>query len=80
MLWHPLEGVMLTCTYYEASFLLSGAAYKQQNLLKEQKQIRRHLEQEIDNFNLEVNKQRKMIESLEKERDRWVTFFLLFII
>jgi len=35
------------------------------------------MEQEIDNFNSEANKQLKIIASLEKERDRWGYIFLL---
>ncbi|XP_021922803.1 cilia- and flagella-associated protein 58-like isoform X3 [Zootermopsis nevadensis] len=46
--------------------------FEQQKLLKEQEEIRRGLEKEIDNLNLETNKQRKMIDSLEKERDRYI--------
>lgn len=62
---------------YEVSFLLPGAADEQQKLFKVQEQARRNLEQDIDYFNLEANKQRKIIASLEKERDRWGYIFLI---
>jgi septal ring factor EnvC (AmiA/AmiB activator) len=61
---------VLTYTLYWALFLLTGAAYEQQKLMKLQEQERKNMEQEIDNFNSEVNKQSKIIASLEKERDR----------
>jgi len=38
--------------------------------MKLQEQERKNMEQEIDNFNSEANKQLKIIASLEKERDR----------
>lgn len=69
--------IYLTYTYYEVSFLLPGGTFEQQKVLKEQEEIRRGLEKEIDNLNLETNKQRKMIDSLEKERDRWGYILLI---
>ncbi|XP_033609267.1 cilia- and flagella-associated protein 58 [Cryptotermes secundus] len=50
----------------------AGAAYEQQEKIKLQEQVKRNLEQGIDNFKSEVNKQRKIVASLEEERDRYV--------
>jgi hypothetical protein len=74
---HPLEGVILTYTYSEASFLLPGGPNAQKKLLKQQEQMTRDLQKEIENLKLEANKHRKMIESLERERDRWGYIFLI---
>ncbi|XP_078268940.1 cilia- and flagella-associated protein 58 [Rhinoraja longicauda] len=49
-----------------------GATEKQLNLVKLHEQSKKVLDQEIQNYNLEALKQRKIIFHLEKERDRYI--------
>lgn len=49
-----------------------GATEKQLNLVKLHEQTKKVLDQEIQNYNLEAQKQRKIIFHLEKERDRYI--------
>ncbi|XP_067909127.1 cilia- and flagella-associated protein 58 isoform X1 [Heterodontus francisci] len=49
-----------------------SATEKQMNLVKIHEQSKKVLEQEIQNYNLEAQKQRKIIFHLEKERDRYI--------
>ncbi|XP_067858802.1 cilia- and flagella-associated protein 58 [Heptranchias perlo] len=49
-----------------------GATEKQMNLVKLHEQSKKVLEQEIQNYNVEAQKQRKIIFHLEKERDRYI--------
>ncbi|XP_072882973.1 cilia- and flagella-associated protein 58 [Hemitrygon akajei] len=49
-----------------------GATEKQMNLVKLHEQSKKVLDQEIQNYNLEAQKQRKIIFHLEKERDRYI--------
>jgi hypothetical protein len=55
-------------------------ACEQEKHAKLQEQEKRNLEKEINSFKFEANKQRKLVASLEKDRDRWVTCFLLFVL
>lgn len=48
------------------------ATDKQQNLVKLHEQSKKNLEQEIQNYKEEAQKQRKIIYQLEKERDRYI--------
>ncbi|XP_005995877.1 cilia- and flagella-associated protein 58 [Latimeria chalumnae] len=50
----------------------ANATQKQLNLVKLHEQSRKHLEQEIQNYRAEAQKQRKIIYQLEKERDRYI--------
>ena len=45
---------------------------KQLNLVKLHEQSKKNLEQEIQNYKEEAQKQRKIIYQLEKERDRYI--------
>ena len=45
---------------------------KQLNLVKLHEQSKKNLEQEIQNYKDEAQKQRKIIYQLEKERDRYI--------
>ncbi|KAF6019521.1 ccdc147 [Bugula neritina] len=55
------------------NMLKAGAAtQKQQNLVKLHEQSKKTLEQEIQNYKEEAQKQRKIIYQLEKERDRYI--------
>uniref|UniRef100_A0A3B4GAQ8 Cilia- and flagella-associated protein 58 central coiled coil domain-containing protein n=1 Tax=Pundamilia nyererei TaxID=303518 RepID=A0A3B4GAQ8_9CICH len=45
---------------------------KQQNLVKLLEQDKKTLEHEISGYRLEAQKQRKIIQQLEKERDRYI--------
>ncbi|XP_059802993.1 cilia- and flagella-associated protein 58 [Hypanus sabinus] len=49
-----------------------GATEKQMNLVKLHEQSKKVLDQEVQNYNLEAQKQRKIIFHLEKERDRYI--------
>uniref|UniRef100_UPI00398EE255 cilia- and flagella-associated protein 58 n=1 Tax=Pristiophorus japonicus TaxID=55135 RepID=UPI00398EE255 len=49
-----------------------GATEKQINLVKLHEQSKKVLDQEIQNYNIEAQKQRKIIFHLEKERDRYI--------
>ncbi|XP_048407124.1 cilia- and flagella-associated protein 58 [Stegostoma tigrinum] len=49
-----------------------SATEKQSNLVKLHEQSKKVLEQEIQNYNNEAQKQRKIIYHLEKERDRYI--------
>ena len=50
----------------------AGNTQKQLNLVKLHEQSKRNLEQEIQNYKEEAQKQRKIIYQLEKERDRYI--------
>ncbi|XP_062927180.1 cilia- and flagella-associated protein 58 [Mobula hypostoma] len=50
-----------------------GATEKQKNLVMLHEQSKKVLDQEIQNYNLEAQKQRKIIFHLEKERDRYIS-------
>ena len=50
----------------------AGATQKQLNLVKLHEQSKKNLEQEIQNYKDEAQKQRKIIYQLEKERDRYI--------
>lgn len=50
----------------------AGATQKQANLVKLHENSRKNLEQEIQAYKDEANKQRKLIYNLEKERDRYI--------
>ncbi|XP_041065843.1 cilia- and flagella-associated protein 58 isoform X1 [Carcharodon carcharias] len=50
----------------------ASATEKQTNLVKLHEQSKKVLEQEIQNYNNEAQKQRKIIFHLEKERDRYI--------
>lgn len=50
----------------------AGATQKQLNLVKLHEQSKKNLEQEIQNYKEEAQKQRKIIYQLEKERDRYI--------
>ncbi|CAH1783677.1 unnamed protein product [Owenia fusiformis] len=50
----------------------AGATQKQLNLVKLHEQSKQTLEQEIQNYKDEAQKQRKIIYQLEKERDRYI--------
>lgn len=54
--------------------MLKAAAntQKQLNLVKLHEQSKKNLEQEIQNYKEEAQKQRKIIYQLEKERDRYI--------
>lgn len=54
--------------------MLKSAAQtqKQVNLVKLHEQSKNNLEQEIQNYKEEAQKQRKIIYQLEKERDRYI--------
>jgi hypothetical protein len=67
---------MPTHTLFETLFLPAGAAFEQEKHAKLQEQEKRNLEKEINSFKFEANKQRKLVASLEKDRDRWGYMFL----
>ena len=50
----------------------AGATQKQLHLVKLHEQSKKNLEQEIQNYKEEAQKQRKIIYQLEKERDRYI--------
>ena len=50
----------------------AGNTQKQMNLVKLHEQSKKNLEQEIQNYKEEAQKQRKIIYQLEKERDRYI--------
>ncbi|MGH0129389.1 UNVERIFIED_CONTAM: hypothetical protein FKN15_024118, partial [Acipenser sinensis] len=50
----------------------AGATQKQLNLVKLHEQTKKNLDQEIQNYKEEAQKQRKIIYQLEKERDRYI--------
>ncbi|XP_043911882.1 cilia- and flagella-associated protein 58 [Protopterus annectens] len=50
----------------------AGATQKQIDLVKLHEQSKKNLEQEIQNYKEEAQKQRKIIYQLEKERDRYI--------
>ncbi|XP_064630786.1 cilia- and flagella-associated protein 58-like [Lineus longissimus] len=50
----------------------ASATQKQLNLVKLHEQSKKNLEQEIQNYKEEAQKQRKIIYQLEKERDRYI--------
>ncbi|XP_013394677.1 cilia- and flagella-associated protein 58 [Lingula anatina] len=50
----------------------AAATQKQHNLVKLHEQSKKNLEQEIQNYKEEAQKQRKIIYQLEKERDRYI--------
>ncbi|CAH2322492.1 cilia- and flagella-associated 58 [Pelobates cultripes] len=50
----------------------AGATEKQINLVKIHEQSKKNLEEEIQNYKDEAQKQRKIIYQLEKERDRYI--------
>jgi hypothetical protein len=52
-------------------------ACEQEKHVKLQEQEKRNLEKEINSFKFEANKQRKLVASLDKERDRWGCIFLI---
>lgn len=49
-----------------------SATQKQMDLVKLHEQAKRNLEEEIQNYKDEAQKQRKIIFQLEKERDRYI--------
>ena len=49
-----------------------SATTKQLSLVKLHEQSKKNLEQEIQNYKEEAQKQRKIIYQLEKERDRYI--------
>ena len=53
-------------------WFIQGATQKQLNLVKLHEQSKKNLEQEIQNYKEEAQKQRKIIYQLEKERDRYI--------
>jgi hypothetical protein len=63
-------------TLFETLLLLAGVACEQEKHVKLQEQEKRNLEKEISSFMYEANKQRKLVASLEKDRDRWGYIFL----
>ena len=72
---HICCGIVVNCTVpnrtvFETLFLLAGAACEQEKHVKLQEQEKRNLEKEINSFKFEANKQRKLVASLEKDRDR----------
>ena len=69
-----------THTLFETSFLLAGVACEQEKHVKLQEQEKRNLEKEINTFKFEANKQRKLVASLEKDRERWSCIFLIIYI
>jgi len=71
---------MPTQTLFEASFLLAGVACEQEKHAKLQEQEKRNLKKEINSFKFEANKQRKLVASLQKGRDRWGYMFLIIYI
>jgi len=82
---HIFCGLVVNCTLpthtlFETSFLLAGAACEQEKHAKLQEQEKRSLEKEINSFKIEANKQRKLVASLEKDRDRWGYMFLIIYI
>lgn len=50
----------------------AAATQKQLHLVKLHEQSKKNLEQEIQNYKEEAQKQRKIIYQLEKERDRYI--------
>ena len=50
----------------------SANTQRQLNLVKLHEQSKKNLEQEIQNYKEEAQKQRKIIYQLEKERDRYI--------
>lgn len=50
----------------------ASVTQKQLNLVKLHEQSKRNLEEEIQNYKDEAQKQRKIIYQLEKERDRYI--------
>lgn len=50
-----------------------NATQKQIDLVKLHEQAKRNLEEEIQNYKEEAQKQRKIIFQLEKERDRYIS-------
>lgn len=49
------------------------ATQKQMDLVKLHEQAKRNLQEEIQNYKEEAQKQRKIIFQLEKERDRYIS-------
>jgi len=82
---HIRCGTVVKCTVpnltlFETSFLLAGVACEQEKHVKLQEQEKRNLEKEINSFKFEADKQRKLVASLEKDRDRWGSIFLIIYI
>lgn len=50
----------------------ASVTQKQMNLVKLHEQSKKNLEEEIQNYKDEAQKQRKIIFQLEKERDRYI--------
>ena len=70
MYYHTLS----TCDSSSFQNMLKASAntQKQLNLVKLHEQSKKNLEQEIQNYKEEAQKQRKIIYQLEKERDRYI--------
>lgn len=66
---------MFTChvnLFVQNLLKAAGNTQKQLNLVKLHEQSKKNLEQEIQNYKEEAQKQRKIIYQLEKERDRYI--------
>ena len=60
------------CPYFQNMLKAVSATQKQIDLVKLHEQAKRNLEEEIQNYKEEAQKQRKIIFQLEKERDRYI--------
>ena len=63
---------MLVLSWLQNLLKAAGATQKQLHLVKLHEQSKKNLEQEIQNYKEEAQKQRKIIYQLEKERDRYI--------
>lgn len=63
---------VLGCLAFQNMLKAVSATQKQVDLVKLHEQAKRNLEEEIQNYKDEAQKQRKIIFQLEKERDRYI--------
>lgn len=62
----------MTCCLVQSMLKAASATQKQIHLVRLHEQSKKNLEQDIQNYREEAQKQRKIIYQLEKERDRYI--------
>lgn len=63
---------MVTNIFLQSMLKAASATQKQIHLVRLHEQSKKNLEQDIQNYREEAQKQRKIIYQLEKERDRYI--------
>lgn len=72
VLAHCESGTCFSAFAFQNMLKALSATQKQVDLVKLHEQAKRNLEEEIQNYKDEAQKQRKIIFQLEKERDRYI--------